>query len=197
MHNYSSAKFKVLALKWVETEKLRTYLLGSWFTVLTDNNPLAHAKESKLGDAQICWPSELALYDIKYWNGKINLAAYALSCHLHNPDSELKENNEDDEYESLAYSTFCQLLGEGTSGLKLDRELKIRIQEEEMKNCTVGKTSSEVKVLYNITPDKMRKAQMEDKDLAGMIKYMEMHDKAPLYAKIRKSSHHKIFITVW
>ena len=29
MHNYSSAKLKLLALKWVVTEKFRDYLLGS------------------------------------------------------------------------------------------------------------------------------------------------------------------------
>ena len=34
-------------------------------------------------------------------------------------------------------------------------------------------TSSEVKVLNIITPDKMRKAQMEDKDLVEGIKYVD------------------------
>ena len=49
MHNYSSAKLELLALKWAVTEKFRDYLLGSKFTVYTDNNPLAYVKESKLG----------------------------------------------------------------------------------------------------------------------------------------------------
>ena len=40
MHNYSSAKLE-LVVKWVVTEKFRDYLLGSKFTVYTDNNPLA------------------------------------------------------------------------------------------------------------------------------------------------------------
>ena len=39
MHNYSSAKLELLALKWAVTEKFRDYLLGSKFTVYTDNNP--------------------------------------------------------------------------------------------------------------------------------------------------------------
>ena len=39
MHNYSSTKLKLLALKWAVTEKCRDYLLGSKFTVCTDNNP--------------------------------------------------------------------------------------------------------------------------------------------------------------
>ena len=52
-------------------EKLRDYLLGSKFTIYTDNNPLAYIKESKLGAAQISWLSELALSDsnIKYRSG--------------------------------------------------------------------------------------------------------------------------------
>ena len=93
MCNYSSAKLEQLALKWAVTEKLHNYLLGSPFTVLTDNNPLAHVKESKLGVAQICWLSELALFDfdIKYQSGKTNLAADTLSHCPHNPDSEFEE----------------------------------------------------------------------------------------------------------
>ena len=58
MHNYSSAKLKVLALKWVVTEKFRDYLLGLQFQVYTDNNPLTYVRESKLGASQIRWLSE-------------------------------------------------------------------------------------------------------------------------------------------
>ena len=41
MCNYSSAKLELLALKWAVPEKFRDYLMGSIFTVYTDNNPLA------------------------------------------------------------------------------------------------------------------------------------------------------------
>ena len=53
MRNYSSAKLELLALKWAITKKFRDYLLGSKFTVYTDNNPLAHIQTSKLGVSQI------------------------------------------------------------------------------------------------------------------------------------------------
>ena len=68
MCNYSSAKLELLALKWAVTEKFQDYLLGSWFQVYTDNNPLTYVQESKLGASQIRWLSELALFDftIKY-----------------------------------------------------------------------------------------------------------------------------------
>ena len=39
MHNYSSAKLELLALKWAVTEKFWDYLLGSRFQVYMDNNP--------------------------------------------------------------------------------------------------------------------------------------------------------------
>ena len=88
MRNYSSAKLELLALKWVVTEKFKDYLLGSQFTVYTDNNPLAYVKGSKLGVAQIRWLSELALFDfdIKCSNqaADYNIAirqAFARFCH--------------------------------------------------------------------------------------------------------------------
>uniref|UniRef100_A0A9J8AN32 ribonuclease H n=1 Tax=Cyprinus carpio carpio TaxID=630221 RepID=A0A9J8AN32_CYPCA len=46
--NYSSMKLELLALKWAVVEKFRGYLLGSKFTVITDNNPLCHLKNSKV-----------------------------------------------------------------------------------------------------------------------------------------------------
>ena len=61
MCNYSSAKLELLALKWAVTKTFRDYLLGSKFTVYTDNNPLAYIQTSKLGASQIRWLSELAL----------------------------------------------------------------------------------------------------------------------------------------
>ena len=68
MHNYSSAKLELLALKWAVTEKFWDYLLGLQFQVYTDNNPLAYVQESELGASQIRLLSELALFNftIKY-----------------------------------------------------------------------------------------------------------------------------------
>ena len=49
MHNYSSAKLELLALKWAITEKFRDYLFGLQFQVYMDNNLLTYVIESKLG----------------------------------------------------------------------------------------------------------------------------------------------------
>ena len=118
MQNNSSAKLELLALKWVVTEKLMDYLLGSKFTVYTDNNPLAYVKESKLGVAQIRWLSELALFDfdIKYRSGKLNQAADALSCHS-KTDNENFSNSESDGHDTISYAVICNDLSEVIKGV--------------------------------------------------------------------------------
>ena len=40
MQGYSSAKIELMALKWSVCDKFKDYLLGSKFTVSTDNNPV-------------------------------------------------------------------------------------------------------------------------------------------------------------
>ena len=81
MRKYSSAKLELLALKWAICDKFRDYLIGSRFTVLTDNNPLTYVRKSRLGASQIRWLSDLALFDFEiiYRAGKSNQAADALS----------------------------------------------------------------------------------------------------------------------
>ena len=61
MRNNSSAKLELLVLKWAICEKLKDYLIGSKFTVLTDNNPLTYVC---LGAAQICCLSVLFDFEI-------------------------------------------------------------------------------------------------------------------------------------
>ena len=81
MKNYSSVKLELLALKWLVYEKFRDYLIGSKFTMLTDNNPLTYVHTSRLGGLQICWLSDLSLFDfdIKYHVGRCNQAAGTLN----------------------------------------------------------------------------------------------------------------------
>ena len=63
MHNHSSVKLELLALKWAITEKFRDYLLGSKFTIYADNTPLAYVQTSKIDASQICCLSEHALFN--------------------------------------------------------------------------------------------------------------------------------------
>ena len=82
MDNYSSRKLELLALKWAVTEKFRNILIGSSFTVFTDNNPLCYLQMSaKLNATELRWAAELASFnfDIKYKPGRNNTVADALS----------------------------------------------------------------------------------------------------------------------
>ena len=110
MHNYSSAKLELLALKWAVTTKFRDYLLGSKFTVYTNNNPLAYVQTSKLGVSQIHWLSKLALFgfNIIYRSGKTNQAADALSqCPEPNCRLESDSDSNSDDPVMLSYATMC------------------------------------------------------------------------------------------
>ncbi|CAN2387827.1 Reverse transcriptase (RNA-dependent DNA polymerase), partial [Pristimantis euphronides] len=53
--NYSSFKLELLALVWAMTERFSEYLAGAEVEVLTDNNPLAHLENAKLGALEQRW----------------------------------------------------------------------------------------------------------------------------------------------
>lgn len=74
-------KLELLALKRAVTDKFRDYLLGTKFTVLTDNNPLCYLRTAKLGAVEQRWAAQLALFDftIEYRPGACNKNADALS----------------------------------------------------------------------------------------------------------------------
>ena len=113
MRDYSSAKIELMALKWSICDKFKDYLLGSKFTIFTDNNPLCYIKSSKLGAAQIHWLSELALYDfdIVYHTGKSNLVADTLSRHAKVEEETEKETppkSDDDEWIAVSYQVKDQ-----------------------------------------------------------------------------------------
>ena len=190
MHNYSSAKLELLVLKWAVTEKLRDYLLGSKFTVYTDNNPLACVKESKLGVSQIRWLSQLALFDfdIKYRSGKLNQAADALSHHP-TADSEILSDTESDGYKTVSYAVMCDNLGEVIKGEKLSLDLKRADQREiSQKAPDSGKInvhSEMVDVLSRVTQSMMKEAQEEDVDISKTMHYVKSCKKLML-AQIRK-----------
>ena len=74
-------------------------------------DPLVYVKTSKLGTAQICWLSELALYDfdIVYQTGHSNLVVDALS---HRPEVEGENHNQtcsdndDEKWQAISYSAI-------------------------------------------------------------------------------------------
>ena len=106
------------------------YLIGSQFTILTDNNPLTYVSTSRLGAAQIRWLSDLALFnfEIKYRAGKSNQAADTLSRHPSIPDSLSESSDDDEEWETISYGMVCQIIDHHLESTKLPYHLHHEVQ---------------------------------------------------------------------
>ena len=207
MHNYSSAKLELLVLKWAVTEKFQDYLLGSWFQVYTDNNPLTYVQESKLGASQIRWLSELALFDftIKYQTGHSNRATDALSHCPFNPscnfDNESTDSNEVEvisysaacnEVETIPYSLVCEALDQCLNGSKIPEVLKQQaqdiscvvqsiVEEEDKQNeeelKEIVSEVNAVSVFGKVSPEEMKEEQQKDPILRLVYKYVTAGEK--------------------
>ena len=204
MCNYSSAKLELLALKWAVTEKFRDYLLGSKFTVYTNNNPLAYIQTSKLGASEIRWLSELALFDfnIIYRSGKTNQAADALSQHPE-PNCKLESDNDSNNDSSdpvvLSYATICDIIKLVLGDTKIPLVIKKKalaacnLLERESNNpklCTIPELTAQtsaVSVFNQVPPATMAKAQLKHSVLGLVIPFMckGVKPKVSVIAKIR------------
>ena len=198
MRDYSSAKIELMALKWSVCDKFKDYLLGSKFTVFTDNNPLCYIKSSKLGAAQIRWLSELALYDfdIVYRTGKSNLVADALSRRPEVEEEierEVLPESDDEEWIAVSYQVeeqggrissmeFNQVISELVGGTKIDKKLKDRIQvtdvaKEKLNGNTIEVATGMVSLFDSITPKEMAEFKRQDNQIAPIFTYVKQDQK--------------------
>lgn len=93
--NYSAHKLEFLALKWAVTDKFSDYLIGTHFTVITDNNPLTYILTSaKLDATGQRWVSALGQYnfDMIYRQGIKNQDADGMSRYPHEKLQDSDEN---------------------------------------------------------------------------------------------------------
>ena len=202
MRNYSSAKIELMALKWSVCEKFKDYLLGSKFTVFTDNNPLVYVKTSKLGAAQIRWLSELPLYDfdIVYCTGCSNLVADALS---HRPEAKGENhnqtcsNNDDEEWQAISYSVICEELQGIIGGVKVEHSLREHIQvvqsaKDNMHgSCKIEVVTGMVDVFHQVPSTTMAKHQAKDNQLAPVLEWVcegKQPTKAVIYQVCSKNT---------
>ena len=202
MHNYSSAKLGLLALKWAVTKKFRDYLLWSKFTVYTDNNPLAYVQTSKLGASDIHWLSKLALFDfnIIYKSDKTNQAADALSqCPEPNCKLESDSDSDSDDPVVLSYATICNIIELVLGDTKMPFNIKKEAQATG--NLLEGKNNmpkfhavsdltvhtSAVSVLNQVQLATMGKTQSKDSVLGLVILfvYKGVKPMGSVIAKIR------------
>ena len=198
MRDYSLAKIELMALKWSVCKKFKDYLLLSKFTVFTDNNPLCYIKSSKLGAAQICWLSELALYDfnIVYRTGKSNLVTDALSPHPEVEEETEKETppeSDDDKWIVVSYQVkeqggcissveFNQAISKLVGGTKIDKKLKdcihvMDITKEKLDGKTIEVATGMVNLFDSIKPKEMAEFQHQDNQIAPIITYVEQDQK--------------------
>ena len=222
MHDYSSTKIKLLALKWSVCEKFKDYLLGSKFTVYMDNNPLVYVKTSKLGAAQIHWLSELALYDfdIVYRTGKSNLVADALSRQPESPNSNIQKGGEDsdEEWEAISYPVthtgkfygdqntisnqvvFYELT-KVVGGVKISNDLRERIEivgstyEDIGEGGSLKVQSNMVDLFSHITPDQMAEYQKSDNQIGPILQWVQegkVPSKSVLY-QVKSKYTRKLF----
>ena len=187
-----------MALKWSVCDKFKDYLLGSKFTVFTDNNPLCYIKSSKLGATQIRWLSELALYDfdIIYHTGKSNLVTDALSRRPEvekETKKEIPPESDDDEWIVVLYQVeeqgghissmeFNQVISELVGGTKIDKKLKDHIQvtdvvKEKLNGKTIEVATGMVSLFNSITPKKMAEFQHQDNQITPILTYVEQDQK--------------------
>ena len=183
-----------MALKWSVCDKFKDYLLGSRFTVFTDNNPLCYIKSSKLGAAQICWLSELALYDfdIIYRTGKSNLVADALSRRPEveeEVEQEVLPESDDEEWITVSYQVegkggrissmeFNQVISKLVGGTRIDKKLKDRIQvtdvaKEKLDGKTIEVATGMVSLFDSIIPKEMAEFQRQDNQIAPILIHVE------------------------
>ena len=198
MHDYSSAKIELMALKWSVCGKFKDYLLESKVTVFTDNNPLCYIKSSKLGAVQIHWLSKLALYnfDIVYLTGKSNLVADALSCQPEvNEDLEKEATSEDNEEKWIAVlyqveedggcissAEFNQVISQLVGGMNIDKKLKDRIDvmdiaKEKLDGNTMEAAIGMVSLFNSVPPKEIAEYQHQDNQISPITEYVEKDQK--------------------
>ena len=165
-------------------------MLGSKFTVYTDNKPLVYVQTSKLGVSHIHWLSELALLDfnIIYSLGITNKAADALSQHPTEPNCKLESKSDTDSEDPvmLSYTTICDIIKPVLRDSKILFVVKKEAQEissslegeisengpklHEVPNLTVQ--TSAVSVFDQVAPATMAEAQTKDSVLGLVIPYV-------------------------
>ena len=183
-----------LQLAMVCVEKFRDYLIGSKFTVLTDNNPLTYMHTSRLGMSQIWWLLDLALFDfdIKYRVGKSNQAADALNRQPANPDSASQSSDDEEEWEAISYEMVSHILDYHLDSSKIPCQVKHEVQvstaEVRETNSSIGIKSpsivdvqlNQVKLFHSIPPSKMAELQKRCNQLSVVYEYVANNVKPKL-----------------
>lgn len=169
--NYSSKKLELLALKWA-CEHFRDILVGSRFTIFTDNNPLSHILTTKrLSALEQRWINTLSMFDfeIKFRSGATNIGADTLSRIAHHAEPDMNSDDVDS----------CLLTAVQVT--PLPAKLRKEIAEFAMDNVEVDEVdapSTPASSLPTIASKDMARLQQEDDLIKRLVHYRSI-DRRP------------------
>ena len=178
MENYSSKKLELLVLKWAVTEKFRDYLLGSTFTVYTDNNPLTYIMtQKKLPAVEQRWVNASFNFSLQYRSGKENVNADILS--------RLPCINHEEVSSSLASVTSCATIPLGIQQLAMEDAVSdIGLPEKSLIESSAYSCQVYVESTLPVyTNEEIRKLQEDDKTISEMKKDKRVCDVNGLLGK--------------
>ena len=182
MENYSSIKLELLALKWAICEKFREYLLGSEFTVFTDNNPLTYLQsKSKLKAVEQRWAAELSSFNFKleYRAGRHNTNADALSRQRHDNKPALGNVDKEDEGQT-ATRLVTEVLTTVAETTIVPDELRLWVLEDAVRVAELGVTMppdqdiGTATQLPRLQQEQIKELQQKDTVLTRLRHYLSL-----------------------
>ena len=170
-----------------------------------------YVQSSKLGAAQICWLSKLALYnfDIIYQTGCSNLITDTLS---HRPEVEGENHNQvcsdtnDEEWQAISYSAICEELQGIIGRVKVEHSLRERIQvvqsaeDDIYGSCKIEVIAGMVDVFHQVPSPTMAEHQAKDNQLAPVLEWVhegKQPTKATIYQVRSKNTQQLMYQFHW
>ena len=194
MQSYSTMKLELLAVKWAVTEKFRDYLLGTHFTVYTDNNPLCYVMSTaKLKAVEHRWVAELARFNfsLKYRAGRLNGSADGLSRRPH------KEGD----YYVLDEEDVAACLSVTTQALPLDLRHQALQDTLSRKEVVVEAVKAEVDTvqatLPRLTSEQLLEKQQLDPVLGRVLFFWDKGQKPAFKEQKKEVKEVRDFLKYW
>ena len=183
MDKYSSMKLELLGMKWAITDKFRDYLIGSKFVVFTDNNPLAHLDNAKLGATEQRWVGALSVFDfdIKYKPGAANRAADGLSRRPQTTNNERVEHRTSD--------ACCQTVGVTKIPSEIHQtfvEVNNINQGVETNGDQDGRSTSTPTPFPNYTHEQLEEFQRKDPTISRLRHFWEKQQKPDAHQRTQE-----------